>query len=185
MRREPTSRARSCRCGRGSRRAQQRQDRGNYDIPGSEELSCHFAGQRPVGSDSLAHSARDDQLTAQPLRAALEAPSAGQDTRQMPRFSIRFQCAALAGWLVVGAALERSSAPGPTGPGAAVVQSRQPDPRLLHRQLPRRPRAARGETGERRSDRRGSNRVCRRARTSGCRLHQIHLSPIVPSRTSL
>ena len=71
--------------------------------------------------------------------------------------------------------VERRSAPGPAGPGAAIVRPRQPAPGPLHRQLPRRPGPARRETRERRSSRRGSDRVCRRARTSGRRLHPIHL----------
>ena len=70
----------------------------------------------------------------------------------------------------------RRPARGPKRVAAAISQPRQPAPRHLHRQLPRRPRPARGQTREHRSDRRRSNRVCRRARTRGRRLHQIHLS---------
>ena len=70
----------------------------------------------------------------------------------------------------------RRPGPGPTGVGAAIFQPRQPAPRHLHRQLPRRTRPARGQTREHRSSRRRSDRVCRRARTRGRRLHQIHLS---------
>ena len=55
------------------------------------------------------------------------------------------------------------------------VRSRQPGPRLLHRQLPGRPRRARRQTRERRPGRRHSNRVRRRTRTRGRRLHPIHL----------
>jgi hypothetical protein len=47
--------------------------RSSYAYFGSEELSCHFAGQRPTGSDSVANLRSCDQLTTQPLHAALEA----------------------------------------------------------------------------------------------------------------
>ena len=93
----------------------------------------------------------------------------------MPRVFLQIPMCGAGGLAGARCGVERSSAPGPTGPGAAVVRPRQPDARHLHRQLPRRPGPARRETRERRSGRRRPDRVCRRARTSGRRLHPIHL----------
>ena len=70
---------------------------------------------------------------------------------------------------------ERSSDPGPTGTDAPIVRPRQHGARPLHRQLPRRTGPARPRGRERRPGRRGSNRVCRRARTGDGRFHPIHI----------
>ena len=84
----------------------------------------------------------------------------------------RFFCASLAGWLVP-VRRRATLSPGPAGPVAAIVQ-----PRHLPRdhftgnfRVDLDQRA--GKTRECRPGHRGSVRVCRRARTSGRRLHPI------------
>ena len=87
----------------------------------------------------------------------------------------RLSCAALACLLLLGAA------PSDAQPAVRQVLVLQSFDRgnvvggPVHRQLPRRTGPARRGARERRPGRRGSNRVCRRARTSGGRLHPIHL----------
>ena len=72
-------------CGSGCRRRQQRQDRGNHDSHTSDPRSYHVTSR---GNDRW-----------------------GQDTRLMPRVSVRFQGAVLAGWLVLGAVSSAAQVP--------------------------------------------------------------------------
>ena len=70
---------------------------------------------------------------------------------------------------------ERRPAGGSPSAGAAIVRPRQHCGGPVHRQLPDRIGPARRKARQRCPDRRGSNRVCRCVRTSGGRLHPIHL----------
>ena len=62
--------------------------------------------------------------------------------------------------------LDRGSARSQTGPPVAIVGPREPCSRSIHRRLPRQPGPPRRRTRERRSGRRGLDRVRRRARAS-------------------
>ena len=70
---------------------------------------------------------------------------------------------------------ERSPTGGQSGADAAIARSRQPDARPLHRQLPVELDQRAGRPVNVVQVVVGPDRVCRRARTSGRRLHQIHL----------
>ena len=167
-----------------SGRAQQGHHRGDHQSLGrGKDVSFPLANDPAVGCVRHCYAAVDHLMIYLQLHATRDTspgpdrPEARQaGDRQMPGVWRRFRCAALAGLLLLGAASSEAQPAGPTGPGAAIVRPRQPG-RSTHFtgnfrvDLDQRAGTAR----ERRSGRRGSDRVCRRARTSGRRLHPIHL----------